>query len=151
MEFRECMLCGQEGVIYAMDKMHDVSGNVMGWVCRPGKCLLPKSPPIDEDDDDEIPPWEQVRLNVRNTPEQQARFKKELDAANPLQEEFGFKKPEDGSEKRYDDRRARTPWARHTFWWWLHNAVAHPLIAFVPVRFFFRFHDWTSRRMHGHK
>ena len=61
----------------------------------------------------------------------------------------GFDRPEDGSQKRYIERRKVRPWGAHTFWWVLHNAVAHPLIAFLPFTPLFRFHDWTSRRMHG--
>ena len=61
----------------------------------------------------------------------------------------GFDRPEDGSAERYAARRAVRPWSAHAFWWVVHNAVAHPLIAFVPRRLCFRFHDWTSRRMHG--
>ena len=61
----------------------------------------------------------------------------------------GFDRPEDGSQKRYIERRKVRPWRTHTLWWVLHNAVAHPLIAFLPFTPLFRFHDWTSRRMHG--
>lgn len=68
---------------------------------------------------------------------------------HPLQEEFGFTRPEDGSEERYHVRKAEVPWVRHAFWWWVHNAVAHPMIALFPKRFAFRFHDYTSHKMHG--
>ena len=63
--------------------------------------------------------------------------------------EYGFTQPEDGSENRYDERRARQSSGRHAFWWWLHNCVAHPLIGVMPRRFAFEFHDWTSRKLHG--
>ena len=69
------------------------------------------------------------------------------EAAEP--EVVGFDRPEDGSEARYHRRRAARPWSAHTFWWVVHNAVAHPLIAVLPRTRFFRFHDWTSRKMHG--
>jgi hypothetical protein len=61
----------------------------------------------------------------------------------------GFDRPEDGSERRYTQRSAERPWAAHTFWWLVHNVVAHSLIAVVPRRPCFDFHDWTSRKMHG--
>jgi hypothetical protein len=64
-------------------------------------------------------------------------------------ERVGFERPEPGSRDRYDERRRTQPWAAHTFWWIVHNAVAHPLIAFAPRAPFFRFHDWTSYKMHG--
>jgi len=66
-------------------------------------------------------------------------------------EAAGFVHPEDGSEDRYRDRVAvgRISPAAHRFWWLVHNAVAHPLIAVAPRRPFFRFHDWTSRKLHG--
>lgn len=70
-------------------------------------------------------------------------------AKHPLQREFGFDKPEDGSEHRYQARQAQVPWTTHAFYWWLHNVVAHSLIGIAPRRVFFRFHDWTSRKMHG--
>lgn len=61
----------------------------------------------------------------------------------------GFTEPEDGSQKRYVDRRKKQPWLAHTAWWIVHNAIAHPLIAVAPWQPFFQFHDWTSRKMHG--
>jgi hypothetical protein len=66
-----------------------------------------------------------------------------------VEEIRGFDQPEDGSEERYVRRRQARPWAAHTTWWVVHNAVAHPLIAILPVRPLFQFHDWTSRKMHG--
>lgn len=81
---------------------------------------------------------------------------------NALQEEFGFDKPEDGSERRFVFTAAKqgekppwqsqpvtVPWVKFRFWWVVHNAFAHPLIAVAPRRTFFRFHDYTSRKMHG--
>ena len=83
---------------------------------------------------------------------------------HPLQKEFGFDKPEDGSERRFvfsavkhgekppgEAQPVTVPWVKFRFWWLVHNAVAHPLIAVAPRRTFFRFHDYTSRRMHGRK
>jgi hypothetical protein len=61
----------------------------------------------------------------------------------------GFDAPEDGSQGRYVKRRAERPWTAHTFWWVVHNAVAHPLIAVLPIKPLFSFHDWSSRKMHG--
>lgn len=72
---------------------------------------------------------------------------------HPIQKEFGFTVPENGSEERYKERRQKynVPWTRHTFLWFVHNAIAHPLIAVLPFKPFFKFHDYTSRRMHGNK
>jgi len=143
MDFTEvaCALCGKEDYRMGMVRMTGTDGKPIGggWRCPDGKCALPKSEPRSEFPFNKVP----LRVVKDDTPP--------APVAHPLQQEFGFKTPEDGSGKRYADRRAKTPWARHTFWWVLHNAVAHPLIAFIPVRFFFRFHDWTSRRMHGLK
>jgi hypothetical protein len=70
--------------------------------------------------------------------------------ANAVEAEIvGFDRPEDGSQDRYKADRKVQPWAKHKFWWLVHNAVAHPLIAVAPVKPFFSFHDWTSRKMHG--
>jgi hypothetical protein len=82
---------------------------------------------------------------------------------HPLQEEFGFDKPEDGSERRFVFSQAKqgikppwmkqtaAPWLRHRFWWITHNLFIHPLIAVYPCRTTFTLHDWSSRRMHGQK
>ncbi len=68
---------------------------------------------------------------------------------------FGFDKPEDGSAERFAARKPlfeaafeRLPHARYYLWWLVHNCVSHPLIGVAPIRRFFAFHDWTSRRMH---
>lgn len=70
---------------------------------------------------------------------------------HPLQNEFGFTVPEDGSEERFKERgqKYNVPWAKHTFYWVLHNNIAHFLIGILPIKTFFKFHDWTSRKMHG--
>jgi len=138
---RICVLCGKEGFVPNMVRMTGSDGKSIGggWRCKDGECALPKSPPKPEFPFDRVP----LRVVKDETPP--------APVAHPIQQEFGFKKPEDGSGQRYADRRAKTPWAKHTFWWVVHNAVAHMLIAFVPIRPFFKFHDWTSRRMHGQR
>jgi hypothetical protein len=75
---------------------------------------------------------------------------------DPLQEEFGFDRPEDGSHIRYLSdvtkhrfRQVKTPWGGYRLWWVIHNAVAHPLIAVFPQRWAFKLHDYTSHKMHG--
>lgn len=59
---------------------------------------------------------------------------------------------EDGSEERFRERLAKHDDAygsrrRHHLWWLVHNCLAHPLIGVCPIRPFFRFHDWTARRI----
>lgn len=46
-------------------------------------------------------------------------------------------------------RRTILPKTIHHFWWVVHNAVAHPLIAIAPVKPFFAFHDYTSDKING--
>jgi hypothetical protein len=70
---------------------------------------------------------------------------------HPDQREHGFGAPEDGSGERYAMRRETRPWLAHTAWWLVHNCIAHPLIGVLPRRPAFRFHDWTSRKMHGER
>lgn len=41
------------------------------------------------------------------------------------------------------------PVAAHHFWWFVHNAIAHPLIAVLPVGWTFAFHDYTSSKING--
>jgi hypothetical protein len=68
---------------------------------------------------------------------------------HPDQREFGFGAPEDGSGDRYARRRKTRPGLLHTTWWLVHNCIAHPLIGVFPRRPAFRFHSWTSRKLHG--
>lgn len=70
----------------------------------------------------------------------------------PVEEEDeppAFTEPERGSEGRYAKRKTKVPWVQHTMWWVIHNCVSHPLIGVLPFRPFFRFHDWTSVKMHA--
>lgn len=60
-----------------------------------------------------------------------------------------FSAPEDGSQQRFEDRKRDVPWFTHTAWWLVHNCVAHMLIGFLPFGPLFKFHDWTSKKMHG--
>ncbi|MEK6829898.1 MAG: hypothetical protein AABY15_07295 [Nanoarchaeota archaeon] len=41
------------------------------------------------------------------------------------------------------------PVIEHHFWWLLHNCIAHMLIGIIPVKWFFTFHDWTSRKLNA--
>jgi hypothetical protein len=75
-----------------------------------------------------------------------AYHKREADKAAEV---VGFNRPEDGSQERFEADRQVRPWASHMVWWFVHNAVAHLLIAVLPIKPFFTFHDWTSRKMHG--
>ena len=136
---RHCMLCGKEGFKADMVRMSNTVGGLSGWTCKRGECALPSS--------ESREPTQRVPLTV---------------VEDPLQEEFGFTKPEDGSERRFvfnavkqgqsmpwQDQKVTVPWVKFRFWWLVHNAVAHPLIAVAPRRRFFEFHDYTSRKMHG--
>ena len=40
---------------------------------------------------------------------------------------------------------------QHNFWWFIHNAVAHPLIAVAPLKTTMKFHDWTGKKLDGPK
>lgn len=113
-------------------------------------------------DPDEYPEVATALDIVADDPESDPKFKaiidkvwKTIDASldkdEQLQKDFGFTEPEDGVEARYEKHKAKVPWVRNKAWWILHNSVAHPLIGVLPVRWAFRFHDWTSRRMHGLK
>jgi hypothetical protein len=67
---------------------------------------------------------------------------------------FGFNKPEDGSAIRFVERvdkfkELKRSTVIHHVWWVIHNAVAHPLIAFAPTKATFAFHDWTSRKINA--
>lgn len=68
---------------------------------------------------------------------------------------FGFDRPEDGSEDRFHERirvfreEADKPTIIHHFWWVVHNCISHPLIGIMPIKIFFQFHDWTSRKINA--
>ena len=61
---------------------------------------------------------------------------------------------EDGSEERFRARLVAHDGTygsrrRHHVWWFVHNCIAHPLIGVCPIRLFFRFHDYTARRINA--
>ncbi len=66
-----------------------------------------------------------------------------------VEEPEPFSQTEEGSQERFDKRKSEVPWLKHTLWWLVHNCVAHPLIGILPFTPFFKFHDWTSVKMHG--
>lgn len=39
----------------------------------------------------------------------------------------------------------------HHFWWFVHNVICHPLIGLCPIKPFFDFHDYTSRKINAPK
>jgi len=43
------------------------------------------------------------------------------------------------------------PRLRHHFWWIIHNCIAHILIGLIPIKIFFRFHDYTSDKINAIK
>lgn len=53
---------------------------------------------------------------------------------------------EDGSEYRFNKK-----FKKHYGWWLIHNLVAHTLMGIFPISIFFKFHDYTARRMRGYK
>lgn len=130
MDFRKCFVCGEEAIVWDLEK---IGG---GWRHRRGEC--PSTTPT-------------VRLRRMPTHEESAADA--VDSASYAKvdpaEIQGFDRPEHGSARRFDERKSRLPWLAHRFWWLVHNAVAHPLIAVMPIRPLFRFHDWTSKKMHG--
>ena len=139
MHWEDCAGCGSSTIIF------DLTRTKRGYYCKgcQEKVIeeIAKDPLVQEaakafNDarairvDDELRPIQPIRPNL-------------------IQDEFGFKNPEDGSEERYKQRQLDVPWVKHQFWWFVHNNIAHPLIGVLPFRVFFRFHDYTSRRMHG--
>lgn len=46
-------------------------------------------------------------------------------------------------------RKTVLPALTHHLWWFVHNAVAHPLIAIAPIKPLFDFHDYTSDKING--
>lgn len=41
------------------------------------------------------------------------------------------------------------PVIEHHFWWLIHNIIAHTLIGLIPIKLFFNFHDWTSKKLNA--
>lgn len=78
---------------------------------------------------------------------------------DPMQPEYDFSKGKRGAvlspsqirfHKRIERFRQRgIPVVYHHFWWLTHNAVAHPLIAILPIKPLFDFHDYTSGKING--
>ncbi len=88
---------------------------------------------------------------LREEPTRKPHHNVELDAAVDIysEEPAPFSQTEEGSQDRFDKRKREVPWLKHTFWWLVHNCVAHPLIGVLPFTPLFKFHDWTSVKMHG--
>jgi DNA-directed RNA polymerase subunit RPC12/RpoP len=142
MHWEPCAGCGENTIIF------DLTRTKTGYFCK--KCSdkvieeIAKDPKLQD----------AVKAFAESRPEATGR--------HPLQREFGFDKPEDGSERRFVFNAVKhgerppgvtqpvtVPWVKYRFYWWLHNVVAHSLIGIAPRRTFFRFHDWTSRKMYG--
>jgi hypothetical protein len=143
MHWEPCAGCGADTIIF------DLTRTKRGYFCKACQDKVI----------DEIAKDPAIQEAARQFAE--AREKSET-KKHPLQREFGFDKPEDGSERRFvfdavkngeampgTAQKVTVPWVKYRLWWFVHNAVAHPLIAVAPRRIFFRFHDYTSRRMHG--
>lgn len=98
--------------------------------------------------DDCLPP---TKVNVDKLMLLDFKYKKDQKptVSRPKTEPLGFSEPEDGSEARYNKRKTEHPWWKHTGWWLVHNCISHVLIGVLPLKPFFQFHDWTSRKMHG--
>lgn len=45
----------------------------------------------------------------------------------------------------FDEKTFPSPWLKHQALWWLHNLVAHPILAFSPTRKAVEIHELTSR------
>lgn len=63
---------------------------------------------------------------------------------------------EDGSGDRYFFRMKlysnnKKPIVVYRFWWFVHNCIAHFLIGIMPFDMFFKFHDWTAKKMNTPK
>jgi hypothetical protein len=143
MHWEPCAGCGNDTIIF------DLTRTKRGYFCKACSDKV-----IDEIAKD--PAIQAAAQEYTNS-----RTKAEA-AIHPLQKAHGFTKPEDGSERRFVFNAVKqgekepgmpqpitVPWVKFRFWWLVHNAVAHPLIAVAPRRRFFEFHDYTSRKMHG--
>lgn len=138
MEFRNCIVCGEVGVLFDMDRVPGLGR--LGTRRKHRDCDMYNPPVSDRTEEVKEIQWKDPTVGEG--------------WRRPTDEEMGkafaaFDRPEDGSQKRYADRVAKRPWLAHTFWWVVHNNIAHPLIGVLPVALAFRFHDWTSRKMHG--
>jgi len=83
-------------------------------------------------------------------------FKKELKVGELLgvRTSYGrFKQRiESFPQRRYTIGKPTTfPKLVHGAWWFVHNAIAHPLIAVLPIEATFKFHDYTSDKINGKK
>jgi len=72
---------------------------------------------------------------------------------------FGFREEEAkelGSQGRFKRRIEKFvlagksfPVLQHYMWWLIHNWLAHFMIGLLPLKPFFQFHDWTSRKLNA--
>lgn len=86
---------------------------------------------------------------LKKRDEEDKRWRATAKAMHALRLKYGH-----GSQYRFHkrlrqwrDSGARWPLARYVFWWFVHNSLAHLAIAVLPVRWTFRFHDYTSKKL----
>lgn len=134
MHWEPCEGCGEQTIIF------DLTKTPTGYRCD--ECSKERIAELAADPD------------IQKAAEQFIK-QQQIEQRHPLQVEFGFDKPEDGSERRFAAAQAKNPvvvpWIKYRFWWILHNSFIHPLIGVYPCKTTFLLHDWSSRRMHGQK
>jgi len=77
-----------------------------------------------------------------------------VEIAFPLTPTVNLDTEQEGSAERFEHRLSvfrekKMSIARHNMWWFIHNAIAHPMIGIIPCKKTFAFHDWTSKKING--
>lgn len=89
--------------------------------------------------------WEIYRERIRKYPERLKTWEERT--ANGANK--SLPKPIEPIPPYAPTARIIPPVIEHHFWWLLHNCVAHMLIGIIPIKLFFTFHDWTSRKLNA--
>jgi hypothetical protein len=88
--------------------------------------------------------WKSYRDRLETYPTRLANYEERQE-----QTDKKLRKPRKPSPPLAPTMRFIPPVIEHHFWWLTHNILAHTLIGLIPVKWFFDFHDWTSKKLNA--
>jgi hypothetical protein len=88
--------------------------------------------------------WKNYRNRVDSYPIRLKNYEERQEMTNKR-----LRKPREPQPPLVPTARLIPPVIEHHFWWLTHNILAHTLIGLIPVKWFFDFHDWTSKKLNA--
>lgn len=94
--------------------------------------------------------WYSYRDSLKTFPDRMKKWKAQQDKiASGEHKGRNLRTPTILREPDVPKFRILHPVIEHHFWWLLHNNIAHTLIGLIPIKWFFEFHDWTSKKLNA--